>query len=81
LIVTSPGGCIDSAKKKITVFDMSAAKLDYLPLNGCKPLLVNVKAATPVKMNLIWDFGDGNIINNNDLNRQHTYNFFGDFCA
>jgi gliding motility-associated-like protein len=79
LIVTSPGGCRDSAKKKITVFDMSAAKLDYLPLNGCKPLLVNVKAATPVKMNLIWDFGDGNIVNNNDLNRQHTYNFFGDF--
>ncbi len=79
LIVTSPGGCKDTATKTIAVYDIATSKIDYLPIDGCKPLLVNLNATTPVKMDFIWDFGDGTIINSRDTARQHVYNYFGDF--
>jgi gliding motility-associated-like protein len=79
LIVTSPGGCTDTATQDITVYDMRSSKVTYLPLDGCKPLKVDLKAFSPVKMNFVWDFGDGTIISNNDTVTTHTYNFFGDF--
>jgi gliding motility-associated-like protein len=79
LIVTSPGGCTDTATKTISVYDIAASKIDYLPVNGCKPLTVNLTATTPVKMDFIWDFGDGTILSSRDTARQHVYNYFGDF--
>lgn len=79
LIVSGPGGCRDTATKKITVNDVSSARLTYLPLNGCKPLTVDLTAFAPKNMNYVWDFGDGTIINSQDTSSQHVYNFFGDF--
>lgn len=79
LVVTGPGGCSDTAVKKITLYDLSSTRLNYLPLDGCKPLTVNLSASQQVKMNMIWDLGDGTIIDGNDSARQHTYNFFGNF--
>jgi len=79
LIITSPGGCRDTAEKTITVNDVSNAQLDYLPLSGCKPLTVNLNAIAPKNMKYVWDFGDGTIVNSQDTASQHVYNFFGDF--
>lgn len=79
LVVWSPGGCTDTAWKTISVYDIGATRLDYLPLDGCKPLTVDLKATTPVKMDFIWDFGDGTILSSKDTTAQHVYNFFGNF--
>ncbi len=79
LTVTSPGGCTDTAIRTISVYNIAASKIDYLPLSGCKPLTVDLAATTPVKMDFIWDFGDGTIISSKDTVRQHVYNYFGDF--
>jgi gliding motility-associated-like protein len=79
LIVTSPGGCKDTATQTITVNDVRNASINYLPLNGCKPLTVDVNSIAPKNMSYIWDFGDGTILTSNDTSTQHVYNFFGDF--
>lgn len=80
LIVTSAGGCTDTASKEITVYDINNAFLNYLPLSGCKPLTVDLSAFSPAPgMNYIWDFGDGTITSSRDTIEQHVYNFFGDF--
>ncbi|HEY0039498.1 MAG TPA: PKD domain-containing protein, partial [Flavisolibacter sp.] len=77
--IISPGGCRDTAERTITVNDVSGAHLNYLPLDGCKPLTVNLNAIAPKNMSYVWDFGDGTIINSQDTVTQHVYNFFGDF--
>jgi gliding motility-associated-like protein len=79
LIIVSPGGCRDTAERTITVNDVSGARLNYLPLNGCKPLTVDLNAIAPKNMSYVWDFGDGTIINSQDTSSQHVYNSFGDF--
>ena len=79
LIVTSAGGCKDTARKNITVHDLRSARISYLPLSGCKPLTVDLKAIAPASMSYVWDFGDGTITSGNDTASQHVYNFFGDF--
>jgi gliding motility-associated-like protein len=79
LIVTSPGNCKDTAYGTIKVFDTVGSKITYLPLDGCKPLAVDLNAFSPGPMNYTWDFGDGVLINNDLVNINHLYNFFGDF--
>jgi gliding motility-associated-like protein len=79
LVITSKGGCTDTATKDITVYDVSGAQINYLPLSGCKPLTVDLNAIAPAHMSYIWDFGDGTIISSNDTTSQHVYNSFGDF--
>lgn len=79
LVVTSHGGCTDTARKTISVYDIGATKLSYLPLSGCKPLVVDLTATTPIKMTYIWDFGDGNILSSQDTASRHVYQSFGDF--
>jgi gliding motility-associated-like protein len=79
LIVTSPGGCQDTATGNITVYDTIGTRIDYSPLNGCKPLGVALQAFTNAPMTYTWDFGDGVLINTTNTSLNHTYNFFGDF--
>jgi gliding motility-associated-like protein len=80
LAITSPGGCVDTARKTITVFDTTGAKISYLPLNGCLPLSVDLNAYTPANnLTYIWDFGDGVIVKNQVTDINHVYNGFGDF--
>ncbi|MES1214085.1 MAG: PKD domain-containing protein, partial [Bacteroidota bacterium] len=60
LVATSPGGCKDTATKNISVFDASASGINYLPINGCKPLLVSLNTFSPGPIaSYFWDFGDG----------------------
>ena len=79
LIVTSPGGCRDTATSRITVYDTIGTRISYTPLSGCKPLTVNLDAYTNAPMTYTWDFGDGVIINTDTTRMNHVYNFFGDF--
>ncbi|HYM94921.1 MAG TPA: PKD domain-containing protein, partial [Chitinophagaceae bacterium] len=79
LIATSPGGCQDTAFKNITVYDTAGSRIDYLPLNGCKPLSINFNAFTPGPVTYLWDFGDGFSQTTTTPNINHVYSSFGDF--
>ena len=80
LIVTSKGNCKDTAYSNITVIDTAGSKIDYLPLNGCKPLGVDFSAYSPGRMDqYTWDFGDGVLITEQDTATTHIYNSFGNF--
>ncbi|RYZ53575.1 MAG: PKD domain-containing protein, partial [Sphingobacteriales bacterium] len=79
LTVTSAGGCIDSAFTNITVFEQSGLKINYTPLQGCNPLLVNLAATAPASVqSFFWDFGDGYTATGPD-SISHLYSSFGNF--
>jgi len=80
LIVTSPGGCVDSTIRTIRVFDTVGSVVDYLPLNGCKPLAVALNTFTSGPMaSYYWDFGDGYTQITTTPTINHTYASFGNF--
>ncbi|MCB9054267.1 MAG: PKD domain-containing protein [Chitinophagales bacterium] len=80
LVVTNPGGCMDSTFKTITVTDTVGSRLNYLPINGCNPLTVNFNSFTPGQMaSYFWDFGDGTTINSTTPDVTHTYTSFGNY--
>ncbi|MGZ8538555.1 MAG: PKD domain-containing protein, partial [Flavisolibacter sp.] len=79
LLAMSPGGCLDSAFGTVRVFDTTGSRITYTPLDGCKPLLVDLNTFSPGPMSYTWDFGDGILISNDSTNMSHVYNFFGDF--
>ncbi len=80
LVVTNPGGCKDSIIKNILVYDTVGARVNYLPISGCKPLDVNFNTFTPGQMaSYFWDFGDGNTLSTTTPNVSHVYTSFGNF--
>ena len=80
LSVVSPGGCRDTVRGTIHVYDTAGANISYAPLNGCKPLSVFLNGYTPGPMDLYtWDFGDGILISDTANTITHVYNFFGTF--
>jgi gliding motility-associated-like protein len=79
LIVTSPGGCMDTTYGSVHVYDTIGARVTYAPLDGCKPLSVNLDVFTPGPGDYTWDFGDGVLITNDTTKMNHLYNFFGKF--
>lgn len=79
LIVTSPGGCMDTTFGTVHVYDTIGSKITYSPFNGCKPLSVDLNAFSPGPVTYTWDFGDGVLITNDSTKMNHLYNFFGNF--
>jgi PKD repeat protein len=80
LIVTSRGGCRDSAFINITVNDTTGSRIDYAPLAGCNPLPVTFNTITPAVIeSYFWDFGDGNTLTTTSATVPHTYMSFGNF--
>lgn len=80
LLVTSPGGCLDSMTRTVTVSDTIGARLNYLPLSGCKPLAVSLAAnITGQIASYFWDFGDGYTQTTTTPNINHIYSSFGNF--
>jgi gliding motility-associated-like protein len=72
LYVTSPGGCVDSTKKKVVLFGPDG-NITFTPPGGCEPLSVDFKATGLRDVDFIaWDFGDG-LIKNKDSVQTHTY--------
>ena len=80
LIVTSPGGCTDTIVKNITVFNASLSGITYSPINGCKPLIVNLDAFSPGPIaTYFWDFGDGYTQTTATPTITHPYASYGFF--
>ena len=80
LLVTSPGGCMDSAFRVVHIYDTIGSRVHYLPIDGCKPLFVDLDAFTPGPMaSFIWDFGDGYTDTTFNPVNTHLYSTFGNF--
>lgn len=80
LVVTSPGGCMDSVIRNVRVYDTSGSILDYTPIAGCSPLTLNMNAQTQGPMaSYFWDFGDGNTQTTTTPSATHIYTNFGNF--
>ena len=78
LIATGPGGCTDTAQRKIVVKGPTGS-FHYPPLTGCEPLTVNFTATTRNNASFIWDFSDGTTVRSTDSVISHTYVTAGDF--
>ncbi len=79
LVVTSPGGCRDTAYTSVTLYDTVGSRITYTPLDGCKPLNVGLSTFSKGPVTYTWDFGDGVLLNNTVDTLNHIYDFFGDF--
>jgi gliding motility-associated-like protein len=78
LVVTSLGGCKDSATKTIKIGGPYGS-LTYAPINGCKGLNVNFKTVTTGAISFIWDYADGFTTVINDSSITHQYNTAGKY--
>lgn len=78
LIVTSEGGCTDTAYQKISVGGPYGT-ITYTPQSGCINLPVNFTANTTGATSFIWDYGDGNSLSTTDSLVSHTYPVRGDY--
>lgn len=79
LVVSSPGGCLDSITHNLIVHNPNDATLTYSPLTGCTPRTVNFDAFSPMNGQFIWDFGDGNVTDTTINAIKHLYTDFGNF--
>lgn len=79
LIVTSPGGCKDTAYHSILLYDTAGSRITYSPLTGCKPQTVTFNSVVNGPATFIWDFGDGQTLVSSSSSLSHTYNQFGNF--
>ena len=78
LIITSPGGCVDSVEKLIIVRG-PMGNFTYGPVGGCKPLTTNFVASTHDRLSFIWDFNDGTVTSTIDSVISHTYTIPGKY--
>jgi gliding motility-associated-like protein len=79
LVVTSAGGCVDTAYKKISIMD-STGIFSYSPLQGCSPLPVAYKINSIAgAQKYTWDFGDGITTNTTDSAETHSYQTLGKY--
>lgn len=79
LVVTSPGGCTDTAYRTIQLYDTAGSSITYTPLNGCKPRSVSFNTNISGPATYIWDFGDGQSLVTDSTAITHLYNQFGSF--
>jgi gliding motility-associated-like protein len=79
LIVTSHGGCTDTAiSPPIQVFGPYGA-LTYSPLQGCHQLTVNFNVVTSNVVKYVWDFKDGQTLTTPGAAAAHTYDSIGKY--
>ncbi|MBI2729593.1 MAG: PKD domain-containing protein [Sphingobacteriales bacterium] len=77
LITTSPGGCVDSVKKTITVLSNTKGVLTYNPLSGCYPQQIDFKISSTNPVKYFWDFGDGSTLFSPDSIQKYQYGYPG----
>lgn len=72
LVVTGPGGCMDSTSKKILVKGPRGS-FQYNDRVGCSPFNVNFTANAVGASRLTWDFNDGSVQGGTMTNNAHVY--------
>lgn len=70
---------MDTTYGSVHVYDTVGTRVTYTPLDGCKPLTVDLDAFSPGPVTYTWDFGDGVLITTDTTELTHVYNFFGKF--
>jgi gliding motility-associated-like protein len=78
LVVTSPGGCTDTAFKTMTIFGPKGT-LNFVPLGGCVPTTINFTVTTQNTDSVKWFFGDNNVNLGRDTITSNTYRDSGSF--
>ncbi len=78
IIVTSPGGCTDTAFQNITVRGPQGS-FNYSVYEGCEPTTIPFKGITKDTVTFIWDFNDGSVIQTSDSLVNHTYSRIGTY--
>ncbi len=78
LIVTGPGGCTDEKTMSILVKGPQGS-FTTTNIKGCNTLTTNFVATTKGTTSLIWDFGDGKILETTDSKVSHTYTLAGNY--
>lgn len=72
LLITSFGGCQDSAFKTILIKGPRGT-FTYTPTSGCEPAVTRFTGVTNDAARFIWDFNDGAVAETNDPVISHTY--------
>jgi gliding motility-associated-like protein len=76
LTITSPGGCIDTLVKIITVKGPQGT-FSYDKTSGCVPTTVRFTGHTNQNVHFVWDYNDGTVDEGDDLVISHTYTTMG----
>jgi gliding motility-associated-like protein len=69
------GGCVDSAVRKINVFNPFDTKINFGPTKACNELLVNFTVNNPPGTRFIFLYGDGSFDSLSVQNFSHLYRF------
>ncbi len=78
LTITSPGGCIDTFVKIITVKGPQGS-FTYDKLKGCIPTIVRFSAQTNQSVRFVWDYNDGGVDESSQSALAHTYTTMGEY--
>ena len=78
LVITSPGGCKDSATRKIVVRGPQG-DLTYEKTTACLPVTMQFKANTKDNLSFLWDFNDGTTVASPDSLISHTFTIAGSY--
>jgi gliding motility-associated-like protein len=74
LYVQGPGGCIDSAKSSVTIYDPNNIKINYSPMTtACNSLNVDFNFVVPPGYKFIVYFGDGIFDSSQNTSLSHFY--------
>jgi gliding motility-associated-like protein len=80
LYLIGPGGCIDSAKATVNVYDPSAStKIVFNPTTACNSLNTHFNITTPPGFKFKFYFGDGSIDSSQQTDLTHFYATPGNF--
>ncbi|MEI6949270.1 PKD domain-containing protein [Paraflavisolibacter sp. H34] len=79
LVAFGPGGCSDTADKKILVKGPKG-NFSYTNLLGCTPLKVDFKATASDYTSIVWDYRDGATLTTRETSVVHTYVPWGSFA-
>lgn len=75
LFLVGYGGCIDSAVKRVNVYNPFTTQISFSPTEACNELLVNFSVTRPPNTRFIFYFGDGSVDSSGASNFSHFYNF------
>ena len=78
LTITSPGGCIDSLIKIITVKGPQGT-FTYDKTKGCVPTAIGFTAQANQDVSFVWDYNDGTVEESDNRTITHTYTTMGEY--